>query len=314
MIYLDTLFPISPIQETGHHSQKNIKLSNLKAKVFLYIGVSFNKSMSNYYEKKMKPNVSNPAILLFLGLGLGFVSLIVMDMVTIEVIAQVNVSGQYNKTQLTSLNNTLFVSGSATDKINTDLVTISIGVQSTNQSVTDALTSNSKIANGIIASLRDNGVKENEISTSQYTIQPNYNFTESGNSIKTGFTVSNILTVQSSNFDNISSWIDSAVTAGANTINGVDFKVSDKLLESAKNTLITQAIMNAKQNADIASSAIGSTIIGIKSISVNTGGFNPIPFSDQIMQKSFASGASSTPILPGEQEVSVTVQITYLFN
>ena len=186
--------------------------------------------------------------------------------------------------------------------------------KSTNKSVTDALTANSKIANGIIASLRDNGAKENENHYSQYTIQPNYNFSESGNSIQTGFTVSNILTVQSSNFDNISSWIDSAVTAGANTINGVDFKVSDKSLESVKNTLIQQAIINAKQNADIASSAIGSTILGIKSISVNTGGFNPIPFNNQIMQRSFASGTSSTPILPGQQEVSVTVQITYLLN
>ena len=264
----------------------------------------------------MKPNVSNPVIILFFGIGLGFLSLIVMNMnlATIEVTAQANVSGQDNKTQLESLNNTLFVSGSATEKVNTDLVIISIGVQSTNISATDALISNSKIANKIINSLRDNGVKENEISTSQYSIQPNYNFTESGNSVKTGFTVSNILTIQSPNFDNISSWIDSSVTAGGNTINGVDFKVSDNSLASVKNTLIEKAIINAKQNADIASSAIGSTIVGIKSISVNTGESNPMPFSDQMMQRSFASGALSTPILPGEQEVSVSVQITYLLN
>ena len=270
--------------------------------------------MSNNYEKNLKRNVCNLNILLFLGLGLGFVSLFIMNMEHNEVFAQATVSDQDNKTQLESLNNTLFVSGSATDKVKTDLVTISIGVQSTNQSVTDAVTSNSRIANDVITSLRDNGVKENEISTSQYTIQPNFNFTESGISVKTGFTVSNILTVQSPNFDNISSWIDSAVTAGANTINGVDFRVSDKSLESVTNALIEQAIFNARQNADIASSAIGSTIVGIKSMSVNTDGFNPIPSNDQVMQRSFASVASSTPILPGEQEASVTVQITYLLN
>ncbi len=270
--------------------------------------------MLNNYEKNLKRNVYSLSILLFLGLGLGFVSLNVMSMAPIEVFAQASVSDQDNNTQLASLNNTLFVSGSATDNVKTDLVTISIGVQSTNQSVTDAVKSNSKLANEIITSLRDNGVKENEISTSQYTIQPNFNFTESGMSVKTGFTVSNILTVQSPNFDNISSWIDSAVTAGANTINGVDFRVSDKSLESVTNALIEQAIINARQNADIASSAIGSTIVGIKSISVNTDGFNPVPFNDQIMQRSFASLETSTPILPGEQEVSVSVQITYLLN
>lgn len=270
--------------------------------------------MSNNSKKNSKRNVNNLNILLILVLGLEFLALNVIIMAPTEVVAQTTISDQDNKTQLASLNNTLFVSGSATDKVKTDLVTISIGVQTTNQSVTDAVTSNSKIANEIITSLRDNGVKENEISTSQYTIQPNFNFTESGISVQTGFTVSNIVTIQSPNFNNISSWIDSAVTAGANTINGVDFRVSDKSLESVTNALIEQAIINARQNADVAASAIGSTIIGIKSISVNTDGFNPVPFNDQIMQRSFASVVTPTPILPGQQEVSVTVQITYLLN
>src|SRR4051794_12838904 len=108
--------------------------------------------MSNYYEKKLKRNVSNLTILLFLGLGLGFVSLNVMYMQPIGVFAQATDSNQDNKTQTASLNNTLFVSGFATDKVDTDLVTISIGVQSTNESVTHAVTSNSKIANEIITS------------------------------------------------------------------------------------------------------------------------------------------------------------------
>ena len=85
--------------------------------------------MSNYYEKNLKRNVSNLTILLFLGLGLGFVSLIIMSMATTEVFAQANVSDQSNKTQTAFLNNTLFVSGSATDKVNTNLVAIWIGVQ-----------------------------------------------------------------------------------------------------------------------------------------------------------------------------------------
>lgn len=271
--------------------------------------------MSSYTNENLKHRYKHFTVLFLLGLGLGFVSFIFVNTESAEVFAQSNASGQDNKTPSVSHNNTLYVSDTATDRVNTDLVTISVGVQSTNTSATDALISNSKIANEIISSLRDNGVKENEISTSQYTIQPNYNYSESGNIVNTtGFTVTNVLTVQSSNFSNISLWIDSAVSAGANTINGVDFRVSDETLKSVQNTLIQQAIFNAKQKADIASSAIGSTITGIKSISVNTDGFNPMPFNDQIMQKSFASESLSTPIIPGEQEVSITVQITYLLN
>jgi len=246
---------------------------------------------------------------------MGFLSCTFLNVDPIGVYAQATVSDQTNKTHSTALNNTLYVSGTATNKIDTDLVTISIGVQSTNISTTDALISNSKIANKIISSLIANGVKEHEISTSQYTIQPNYNYSESGNIINTtGFTVSNILTIESSNFKNISLWIDSAVSAGANTINGVDFRVSDESLENVRNILIEQAIVNAKQKADIASGAIGATLIGIKSISVITDGFNPMPFNEPMMQRSLGTESFSTPIIPGEQEVSITVQITYLFN
>ncbi|GKS60648.1 SIMPL domain-containing protein [Candidatus Nitrosocosmicus sp.] len=270
--------------------------------------------MSNQL-RNLNNETSTISFLLLVGLGMGFLSFNFLSMNLIEVKAQATVLDQTNQTYLASLNNTLYVSGTATDKVDTDLVTILMGVQSTNISATDALDSNSKIANKIVSSLKASGVEENEISTSQYTIQPNYNYSESGNIINTtGFTVSNILTIQSSNFNNISLWIDSAVSAGANTINGVDFRVSDKSLENVRNTLIEQAIVNAKQKADIASGAVGATLVGVKSISVITEGFNPIPFNEPIMQRSFGSESFSTPIIPGEQEVSISVQVTYLFR
>ena len=265
--------------------------------------------------KNLNYKASNLVILLLVGVGFGFVSFTLFSTESIEVFAQANVSNQLNKTHSESYNNTLYVSGIAMDKVKADLVTISVGVQSTNKSATDALISNSKIANEIISGLTASGVRENEISTSQYTIQPNYNYSESGNIINTtGFTVANILTIQSSNFNNISLWIDSAVSAGANTINGIDFRVSDQSLESVRNTLIEQAIVNAKQKADIAARAVGATIIGIKSIFINTDGFNPMPFNEQIMQKALTSEVPSTPIIPGEQEVTIAVQIAYLLR
>lgn len=259
-------------------------------------------------------------IILLVGVSFGFVTLTLFSMESGKVFAQANVSNMLNSTHFEPLNNntnnnTLYVSGTATGKVSTDLVTISVGVQSTNMTATDALISNSKIVNEIISNLIANGVKENEISTSQYTIQPNYNYSKSGNIINTvGFTVSNILTIQSPNLKNISLWIDSAVSAGANTINGVDFKVSDQLLENVRNTLIEQAIVNAKQKADITAYAIGASIMGIKSISINTDGFSPLPFDEQFMQKAFTSEGSSTPIIPGEQEVTINVQIAYKFR
>jgi uncharacterized protein YggE len=60
---------------------------------------------------------------------MGFLSCTFLNVDPIGVYAQPTVSDQTNKTHSSALNNTLYVSGTATNKVDTDLVTISIGVQ-----------------------------------------------------------------------------------------------------------------------------------------------------------------------------------------
>ena len=196
------------------------------------------------------------------------------------------------------------------------MVTISIGVETTNRTATDAVVANSLKMNNIVSALKNNGVNEDEISTSQFSINPNYNYSQSGNILETtGFTVTNTLKIQSMNLSNISLWIDTAVNAGENTIGGIDFKVSEKRLDSLKKMLIEDVIANARQTANIASSAVGLNITGIKSMMIDTGGFNPPqPFSNTFLQRSVLSEAPTTPIIPGEQEISVTAHIAYLLR
>ena len=132
-----------------------------------------------------------------------------------------------------------------------------------------ALDANSESMNKIVSGLRNLGVKENETSTSSFAISPNYNYTESGTILNiTGFTVTNSIQIDSSNIANISSWVDSAVDLGANSINSIDFMISNKKLDDTKNMLIMDAIANAREKATIASSSVGLKIIGVKSINV----------------------------------------------
>jgi uncharacterized protein len=220
----------------------------------------------------------------------------------------------------TNSNSTLSVSGTAFTKVKPDRVVISIGVETTNKTAKASLAANSELMNEIISSLRNLGVKENETSTSSFTISPNYNYTESGTILNiTGFTVTNSIQIDSSTLANISSWIDAAVASGANSINSIDFRISNNKLEDTKNMLIKDAIANAREKADIVSSELGLKVIGLKSITVGEFGYiqPPQPF----MEKRFdAAGtatpttAVTTPILAGEQEVSVSVSIVFLIG
>jgi uncharacterized protein len=220
---------------------------------------------------------------------------------------------------VTNSNSTLSVSGNAFTKVKPDRVVISIGVETTNKTAKASLGANSELMNEIISSLRNLGVKENETSTSSFTISPNYNYTESGTILNiTGFTVTNSIQIDSSTLANISSWIDAAVASGANSINSIDFRISNNKLEDTKNMLIKDAIVNAREKANIVSSELGLKVIGLKSITV--GEFDYIQPPQPFMEKRFdAAGAApdtavTTPILAGEQEVSVSVSIVFLIG
>jgi uncharacterized protein YggE len=230
---------------------------------------------------------------------------------------------QYTKSNNISSNsnntNTLFDLGTATTKVKPDKVILVLGVETTNKTAKAALSINSATMNKVINVLLAAGVKQNETSTSAFSISPNYNYSKSGSRNLTGFTVTNSMQIESSNINNTAKWIDTSVSSGgATTVNSVDFTLSDKKLEEIKNGLIKQAIDNAKSKADIAASALGLKVLGVKSINVND--FEQPPPPQPFLQKEslatapIPASANATPIISGQQEVFVSVSINWLIK
>jgi uncharacterized protein YggE len=238
------------------------------------------------------------------------IPILILSTLIITIPSTIFVSAQLDSTN--SLNNTLSVTGSATTNTKSDKVSVSLGVETTNKTAEKALLLNSNLMNKVINALKESGVQENETSTSSFTINPNYNYSEygaKGNLI--GFTVSNSIHIISSNINQISQWIDTAVQTGANTVNDIYFSISPNKLEEIKNSLLKEAVANAKSKADIVAAAGGLNIAGIQSITVGELGLPTVP----VYSKSVAfDEASSTPILAGEQEISTTVRIVYILG
>lgn len=211
-------------------------------------------------------------------------------------------------------NKTLFVTGSATTQVKPDKVTVSLGVETTNTKAKAALAANSELMNKIISALKIAGVKDNETSTSSFTITPNRDYSIDKNQGKLiGFTVSNSIQIDSKNVNNTSEWIDIAVSSGANNVNNIYFSLSDKKLDDIRKELINDAIDNAKEKADIAASALGLKIIGIRTVSIDqvTPLFpGPTPYGVASLKNE--ASAPSTPILTGEQQISQNVNIVFL--
>jgi uncharacterized protein YggE len=212
---------------------------------------------------------------------------------------------------ISNISHTLSVTGSATTSVKPDKVILSLGVQTTNNTAKAALDMNSKSMNKVLEALLAAGVKQNETSTSSFSISPNYNYSQ-GRNIITGFTASNSIQVESSKIANVSKWLDNAISAGTNTVNSIDFTLSDKKLAEIKDGLIKLAIDDARNKANFAASALGLKVTGVRSISLNE--FvptpQPMPFASQKL--SVPAPAGGTPIISGQQQVSESVSITFL--
>jgi uncharacterized protein len=179
-------------------------------------------------------------------------------------------------------NSTLYVVGNAQTMVKPDKVTLSLSVETTNTTANEALTASSKAMNSTLEALKAAGVKENETSTLFFNISPNYNITQDEEDFPPveskdiiSYTVTNSITVDSYNLLNVSQWIDTAVQAGVNDVSSISFSLSDEKSELIKNDLLKQAVVNAKSKADIAASALGLKVIGVKSIIIE--GVDGIP-------------------------------------
>jgi hypothetical protein len=226
-----------------------------------------------------------------------------------------NLSPAQNTT--TNTNNALSLTGTASTIVKPDKVTVSLGVETTNKTADAALAANSKIMNKVIDALKATGVKDNETSTSSFSISPNYNYSQQSSTASriTGFTVSNAIQIESTNINNTSKWIDAAIAAGANTVDRIDFALSDKKLEETKNSLIKQAMQDARAKADIVASAAGVRVAGIRSINLNELAIQPPPAPIPLAKQSLAtSEARPTPIISGQEKVTTNIGIIFLIK
>lgn len=215
---------------------------------------------------------------------------------------------------------TVSTSGTASTNVEPDKVSVTIGVETSGATAAEAASANADLMEQVLAALSELGVTEEQIATSNYNVFPVYNTTE-GSEVcimiyppppecqpKTeivGYTASNSVTVTvDADFD-AGSIIDTAVEAGATHVQGAYFFISLEMQEEIRTSLIEDAIANAGVRADAAASAVGMNVTSVKSIALNDVYF-PVFFRDVA-----AEAADGTTLLPGEQQVSMTVQVVY---
>ena len=210
------------------------------------------------------------------------------------------------------------VTGTAISSVAPDLVNISFGVEIQEKTAIDALTANSELMNKVIDSIKQVGITDSEISTSQFNIYPVYDsYQEKETGIYTqklvGYKVSNIVNVKTEKLDSVAAIIDSAVSAGVNRVDSVFFSLSPEVYSKLKDDLLEKAILNAKSKAEKALSPLDYKIIGVKEISLSEFSM-PYPMPMYDMAYGAEKSAAPTPIFSSDQDVSTSANVVFLIG
>jgi len=211
--------------------------------------------------------------------------------------------------------NLITVSGTGEVTTAPDIALVTLGVQTENADVKTAQEENAMIMDDLITSLLDAGIPRQDIQTVSYNIYPVYDDETRpfGGKIKY-YQVTSLIQVTVRDVTRTGEIIDTAVKNGANQVNSVGFSLSPEKEKSLRAQVLTQAVANARSDADVTAAATGVTITGVKSVMVGSV-YVPIAYDNRYSGAAEMKSASvPTPIEAGQIKVTAQVSISYLIE
>ena len=197
-------------------------------------------------------------------------------------------------------------------KVSPDRATIQISVQTRAPTAAAAATQNATKLQAVLSSLRAIGLTNDQLSTVNYNVHPDYVHRENKEPQITGYNVTNTIVADIRQLSQVGRVIDAALSSGANMMTSLQFYASNT--EGARRTAIAAAIAKARADAQAAAAAAGGTLGQLLDISI--GAYMPQP--PQPMYRMEAAAAArmqaDTPIQPGQESLSVTVSTRWQFN
>jgi uncharacterized protein YggE len=189
-----------------------------------------------------------------------------------------------------------------------DTARITVGVDLTEQSLAQAQSEAAQRMDAVVAKLKADGIADTDIRIVSYNVTPQYD--QQGNQnqpVLRGYEVQNLVEVKTTNVPGLGALLDDAVGAGASRIYGISFEASD--IEGLKSQARDQAMSNAQSKAQQLARDAGVSLG--RPVAINesdTGGVTPV---QPVARAAAPAAAVTTPIEPGQMQITTTVHVVY---
>ncbi|UQD52706.1 hypothetical protein C0971_12185 [Bacillus methanolicus] len=203
--------------------------------------------------------------------------------------------------------NILKVSGEGGISARPDTAIVILGTITELQNLAKAQAENAEAISHVIESVLKMGIPRENIQTFDYRAEPQYRY-EDGKQIFIGYKVTHLLKITIDRVDQTGRLVDTAVRNGSNTVNNIDFSVSDPLLYY--NKALAVAVQNTMIKAQTIAGSLGVTLIKTpRQVIEESQAPKPIPFLSTAMVK----GISTIPIETGKLTISAVVRAEYQY-
>lgn len=202
---------------------------------------------------------------------------------------------------------TITVSGTGLVTLTPDIARVSIGVHSQDASATTAMNDNNEKTEAVIAAIREAGVAEQDIQTTNFSVYPQQQYDDRGTITGIIYMVDNTVYVTIRDLDKLGDMLDASVRAGANNISGISFDVADK--SNALSEARQEAVAEARKQAEELTSASGVRLGEVQTISYYDSTPSPYYYETRALDM-----ASSVPVQAGSMQITTTVTIVYIIE
>lgn len=201
------------------------------------------------------------------------------------------------------------VTGVGQSAASPDSMTVDLGISVLADSVAEGRSRAAERAQALIASVKDRGVADDDVQTVRYSIQPEYDYREGGQTLR-GYRVSNDLQVRVRELGSAGDILDAAAAAGGDevTINNISFSVEEEtaVRDQAREAAWNDARARAEHLASLSGRSLGAVVEIVETIGRPPG---PGPMPRMAM-----AADAATPIEAGSTAITVSLQVRFALN
>ena len=204
------------------------------------------------------------------------------------------------------------VVGSGTVYAKADIANLEVGLKTGAQkTAAEATASSTNKMNDIVTALKTLGIEDKDMQTSDYSLNPVYNYTNDKGQVLVGYEVTQNLTLKIRDLTKIGDVIAKTTEKGANQIGNISFTIDDEF--ALKNQARELAIQKAKEKAVLIAAQSGMKLGEVKSV-VESSDPTPIMYNYtnvKLDASSAAAPVASPSIQTGQNEIKVDVTLVY---